>query len=114
VRRGVLLLAVLVLAGCGNHQPATVPVALTTRDTLFVNAVRANTHTFWYMADAELALRGRGVCDVLALGGTVRDAAKQLPAGVTKRGELDAVYFAGLAAHDYCPQYPTTKPRPYA
>jgi hypothetical protein len=114
VRRGALLAALLVLAGCGNHQPATVPVALTTRDTLFVNAVRANTHTFWYMADAELALRGRGVCDVLALGGTVRDAAKQMPAGVTKRGELDAVYFAGLAAHDYCPQYPTTKPRPYA
>jgi hypothetical protein len=114
VKPPAALLAALLLAGCGSHAPSTVAYQETTTDILFVNAVRANTHTFWEMGDADMALRGRGVCDVLALGGTVRDAAKQLPAGVTKRGELDAVYFAGLAAHDYCPQYPTTKPRPYA
>jgi hypothetical protein len=110
--RLALLVVALLLAGCGSHEPSTVTYQLTTSDRLFVNDIRANTRTFYRDDDAEIALTGRGVCDVLARGGTVDDAVSQFGLPKSVRGELDAVYFAKDAAHRYCPQYPTSKPAP--
>jgi hypothetical protein len=111
-RLGGALVSALLLAGCGQHAPSTVAYHLTTADILFVNDIRSNTRTFYGDDDREIALTGRGVCDVLGRGGTVDDAVRQLVPHKSVRGELDATYFATVAARRYCPEYPTRKPAP--
>jgi hypothetical protein len=110
-RRATIAAAVLLLPGCGLHDEV-VSANLNGTDTVFVNAVRANTHTLWHMDDTDMALAGRDVCEVLSRGGTVDDAAHLLIPTTTVRGQKDAAYFANLAATSYCPQFPTTKPPP--
>lgn len=104
----------LPLAGC-SEQDHVETGHLTKTDIVFVNAVRANTHTLWNMDDMEMALAGRDVCTVLAQGGTVDDAVRLLiPPTRTLRQKQDAAYFVSLAAKEYCPQYRTRKPAPNA
>jgi hypothetical protein len=123
VTRPAFALAALLVAGCAAQHTETVPYNLTPTDQTFILAVHSNTRLFFGLDDPNIALFGQGVCEVLRRGGVLTQAAVRLPGAPTDaRGKLavrtvagqDALYFAKLAAQDYCPTLPTTKPRPKA
>jgi Protein of unknown function (DUF732) len=115
--RACAVLALTLLAGCGIYQPQAqsskdLAYHLTTTDIAFVNAIRANTQVFYAMDDANMALYGHDVCNVLRAGGALTQAAAMLPVATTVRAKADAAYFVKAAAQDYCPTLPTSKPTP--
>jgi hypothetical protein len=115
--RACLVVACLLLAGCGIHYPQSQSAEneayhISATDITFVNAIRANTQVFYAMEDANIALYGHDVCNVLRAGGALVQAAAMLPVAATVRGKADAAYFVKVAAQDYCPNLPTSKPTP--
>ena len=107
---GVVL--ALLLAACTTPSGGDPGLQLSNADVRFIVAIRANTRTLFDMGDVDMALAGHDVCTILGEGGTTDLAARLVVPSDTIRERQDGAYFATVAAHSFCPQYPTAKPAP--
>lgn len=102
-----LLVAGLLLAGCGGGDPAAPASASTTTgrstsDTVFLTHVRDTVNGG---ADADLISQGKDACHAMTDGGGTRlDAASRLVSSGFDTADAAAIVTAAVEA--YCPSVP--------